>query len=414
MGDMPASQGEEPAEGTPLYVHLPFCAAKCAYCDFFSVAALGHDLAGMVDAVLAEASQRAPRRPRTVFLGGGTPSLLPLELLRRLLDGLHALTGFRDSAVEVTAECNPESLDRAKARGLVELGVDRLSIGVQSLRAPILELFGRVHSAQDALRAYDAARASGARSVSVDLIYAVPGQELVEWEEDLGRVLELGPDHVSAYNLAFEEETPFRRWLEEGRLVRCPEELELEYFQRTRARLTLAGLEPYEVSNFASSGHVCLHNVNYWENGDYVGIGPSAVSSTHGERRGNVRSVGDYRKALGASRPEEAASWRERLQPLERLGETWWLGLRTRAGVDPQAARARARWPEDATDGCDPASAIAAGLIEQGLLERTVAGRVRLTERGWPLADAVSREFIGLRVDARAADAAHGHAAHLG
>jgi oxygen-independent coproporphyrinogen-3 oxidase len=391
---MTALHRERAAEGTPLYVHLPFCAAKCHYCDFFSVAALGHDLAGMVEAVLAEARARAPLRPRTVFLGGGTPSLLPGELLRRLLDGLELLTGFRDSAVEVTAECNPESLDRAKAALLVELGVQRLSIGFQSLRAPILELFGRVHDVDDSLRAYDAARAAGPRSVNVDLIYAVPGQELGEWEADLARVIDLGPDHVAAYNLAFEEQTLFQRWLDEGRIVRCAEDLELEFFQRTRAQLAAAGLNAYEVSNFARSGHRCQHNVNYWENGDYLGVGPSAVSCTGGERRGNVRSVGEYRRALDAGRPEDAVNWRERLGPLERLGETWWLGLRTRDGVDPQAARARAGL---ALGEPDPVLTVAEGLLDLGLLERASDGRVRLSERGWPLADAVSREFIGLR-----------------
>lgn len=393
MSELP---GERAAEGTPLYVHLPFCAAKCPYCDFFSVAALGHDLGGMVEAVLAEAAARAPSRPRTVFLGGGTPSLLPGELQRRLLNGLDDLTGFRDSALEVTAECNPESLDRAKASLLVELGVDRLSIGFQSLREPILELFGRVHGVEDAFRAYDAARAARPRSVNVDLIYAAPGQVLEEWEQDLARVIGLGPDHVSAYNLAFEEETPFQRWLEEGRLARCPEELELEFFERTRAQLSAAGLNAYEVSNFSRSGHLCLHNVNYWENRDYVGIGPSAVSSIRGERRGNVRSVGDYRRALDAGRPEDAVVWRERLAPLERLGETWWLGLRTRQGVDPAAAWSRAGLTSSHPD---PALATAAKLVGQGLLEHTLDGRVRLTDRAWPLADAVSREFIGLRVE---------------
>lgn len=379
------------AEGTPLYVHLPFCAAKCPYCDFFSVAALGHDLEGMVEAVLTEARARAPRNPRTVFLGGGTPSLLPADLQRRLLDGLHEVTGFRDTAREVTAECNPESLDRAKARVLVELGVERLSIGFQSLRAPTLELFGRVHGVDDSFRAYEAARAAGARAVNVDLIYAAPGQALDEWREDLARVIALGPDHVSAYNLAFEEETPFARWLEEGRMQRCDEELELAFFETTRADLSEAGLEPYEVSNFSRSGQQCLHNINYWENGDYVGIGPSAVSLVDGERRGNVRSVGEYRRALDAGDPEGAVRWSERLEPRQRLGETWWLGLRTAAGVDPAHARARAGvGPEDDLE----ARATADTFVAEGLLEVADGGRYRLTRRGWPLADAISRAFV--------------------
>lgn len=377
-------------EGTALYVHLPFCAAKCTYCDFFSVAAEGQDLGGLVDAVLAEARVRAPWRPRTVFLGGGTPSLLPRDLLERLLDELHAQTGFRDSAVEVTAECNPESLDRDKARCLLDLGVGRLSIGFQSLREEALRLLGRVHGAQDALRAFEAARTAGASNLNVDLIFALPGQTAGDWCEDLARVQALRPEHVAAYNLAFEEETPFHRWLEEGRLERQPEDVELELFWATREQLRASGHGAYEISNFALDGYQCLHNLNYWANGDYAGLGPSAVSRYAGERRGNARSIAGYLE--GVSQATGPASWREQLEPLERLGETWWLGLRLESGVDPDVAR---RTAGCASDAIDPAQTVADRLLGLGFLERR-AGRYRLTQRGLPLADALAREFLGL------------------
>jgi oxygen-independent coproporphyrinogen-3 oxidase len=165
-------------------VHLPFCAAKCHYCDFFSLPDAGQDVDGMVTSILAEARQRAPREPRTVFLGGGTPSLLSREQLARLLDGLEECTGFRGAAVEVTAECNPESLDRDKARALLELGVTRLSIGFQSLRDEVLERFGRVHTSADSFRAFEAARSAGAQELSIDLIFAAPGHEPEQWAKD--------------------------------------------------------------------------------------------------------------------------------------------------------------------------------------------------------------------------------------
>ena len=377
-------------EGTPLYVHLPFCAAKCRYCDFFSVAEEGHDVDGMLSAILREAEARAPRSPRTVFLGGGTPSLLSGAQLERLLDGLHARTGFRDSAVEVTAECNPESLDRDKAARLLDLGVERLSIGFQSLHDEVLQLFGRVHSADDSFRAFEAARAAGVEHLNVDLIYAAPDQTVAQWEADLARVLALGPEHLSAYNLTFEEETVFRRWLDQGRLRKAPEELELALFEATRHLAQVAGLEAYEISNFASPGGQCRHNVNYWENGPYVGLGPSAVSRVGPRRSGNVKAIAAYRRR--ALETGEAEAWAESPEPLQRLGETWWLGLRLAEGLEPARARRTAGWDETLPD---PALPVAERLAGQGLLERG-GERWRLTPRGLPLADGVAREFLGL------------------
>ncbi|MCZ6597487.1 MAG: radical SAM family heme chaperone HemW [Planctomycetota bacterium] len=374
-------------EGTPLYVHLPFCAAKCPYCDFFSLPVEGQETAPVLAGLLREAEERAPRHPRTVFLGGGTPSLHTCEELAQLLDRLHAITGFRDSAEEVTAECNPESLDRDKAACLLAAGVDRLSIGFQSLRPKTLELFGRVHSVDQSFRAFEAARAAGCRRLSVDLIYAAPGQDLASWAEDLQRVVALGPDHLSAYALAFERATPFAAWLADGRIERADEELELALFRHTHRILAEHGLIPYEVSNFSSAQQECRHNVNYWRNGTYVGIGPSAVSKVGHTRRGNPRSIGAWLEAVDA-RPSRPA-WEETLPPRERLGETWWLGLRLVEGVEP----ARARRTAGFEDAADPAQAIARRLAADGLLQEQ-DGRFRLSHRGLPLGDAVAREFL--------------------
>jgi len=381
-----------PEPGTPLYVHLPFCAAKCHYCDFFSLPDEGQDVEGTVRAVLAEGASRGPHHPRTVYLGGGTPSLLSVELLEHLLDGLHDATGFRDSAREVTVECNPESLDEAKARRLLELGVTRFSIGFQSLHDDVLRLFGRVHDTAASFRAFEAARAAGARRIGIDLIFAVPGQRPDTWERDLERVLDLRPDHLSAYNLAFEEETLFKRWLDEGRLARQPEEVELELFLTTRRVAEGRGYTAYEVSNFAMKGEESLHNLNYWRNGPYVGIGPSAVSKAGHRRFGNVRALGPYRRLVERGRP--ATAWEETPSPATRLGETWWLGLRLQEGIDPAGARRRAG--VEATFLPDePDLGIALGLEEHGLLERS-GHAFRLTPRGLPLADAVAREFLAL------------------
>ena len=374
-------------EGTPLYVHLPFCAAKCHYCDFFSVPAEGQDRTAMIGAILAEAERFAPARPSTVYFGGGTPSLLDRPELERLLDGLDRISAFRSSAAEVSAECNPESLDREKARTLLDLGVTRLSIGIQSLRNEVLELFGRVHTAEDGLRAFHDAREAGAEDLNVDLIYAVPGQTREEWEADLDRVLDLEPDHLSAYNLTFEEETPFRRWLEEGKLARAAEETELDLFWTTRERTAARGLEAYEISNFARRGRPCRHNVNYWRNGTYLGIGPSAVSKIGNTRSGNLKGTGVYVRRI--SEGGNARAWSETPSAEKRLAETWWLGLRLRDGVRAEDARAAAGLERDE----DPALGVAESLASDGLLEKE-DGRFRLTARGLPLADWVAKRFL--------------------
>ena len=392
-----------PSPGTPLYVHLPFCAAKCHYCDFFSVplerggppvtaggAPNRWDVDGMVEAILAEARTRAPSAPRTVFLGGGTPSLLSVAQLTRLLDGLDELTGWRASATEVSAECNPESLDRDKARALLDLGVPRLSIGFQSLDDATLALFGRVHSVADSFAAYDAARAAGVQHLNIDLIYALPGQTAADWSRDLARVLALGPEHLSAYNLTFEEDTRFKRWLDQGRLTRSPEEVELEMLAATRALTAGAGLAAYEVSNHARAGEECVHNVNYWQNGAYVGLGPGAVSKVGQARAGNPRAIVPYLRRVAAT--GSALDWHEELAPLARLGETWWLGLRLAAGVAPEDARRVAGLDLMSAEE-DPAVAIADEHVALGLLD-VVEGRYRLTTSGLPVADAVARRFL--------------------
>jgi len=288
----------------------------------------------------------------------------------------------------VSFECNPESLDHDKAVALHELGVDRLSLGFQSLDPKTLELFGRVHDVDQALFAYDAARRAGFDSINIDVIYAAPGQRPERWRESLTRILDLAPDHLAAYNLAFERETLFSRWLEEGRIAPLEEEVELELFAITRELATRHGLPPYEISNYARPGKECRHNQTYWRNESYVGLGPSAVSHLDGERRGNVADVDEYLRRLELG--EQTHDWSERLAPRAKLGETWWLGLRTVRGVDPAEARRTAGWQEP----IDPALDLAQRLARQGLLEHVAGARYRLTPRAIPVADAVAAEFL--------------------
>ncbi len=379
-------------DGVALYIHLPFCAAKCHYCDFFSVPDEGQDIEGMIDAILTEAQLRAPLRPRTVFIGGGTPSLLSVPQLTRFLNGLDAMIGWRDSATEVTAECNPESLDVDKAKALLDLGVPRLSIGFQTLDDETLKLFGRVHSVDESFRAYQSARAAGIEHLNLDMIYAVPNQTADDWAHDLARVLDLGPEHLSAYNLTFEEDTRFKRWLDQGKLAKLPEQAELDMFHSTRELTAAAGLPAYEISNHGRPSEECAHNIGYWRNAEYVGIGPGAVSKVGQARAGNPRSIQPYLRRMKAA--GHATDWREDPDAHARLAETWWLGLRLAEGVHAGTARAVAGFPDDQED---PALEIAGNLVQQGFLETfdgAGAERYRLTSTGLPLADAVARQFL--------------------
>lgn len=393
-----------PAIGTALYVHVPFCVHKCGYCDFFSRPVDGEDVEGWVETLLREASLRAPQQPRTVFLGGGTPSLLEIDQLAHLFDALDEITSFRGSACEVSVECNPESLSGEKARALRELGVTRLSVGVQSLRDDLLRFFDRPHRAHEGEAALQVALSQGFTSVSADMIYAVPGQALASWREDLGQLAQTGVQHVSAYGLTFEEGTPLHARLARGELNRLPEDEDLEFFRLTRSRLREVGLDPYEVSNYSTSNHQCLHNINYWRNGEYVGLGPSAASRLGAIRFGNARSIKQWGEAVRSG--GQIPAWTDPLSPIRRLGETWWLGLRMSEGVDPAAARSTSGLGEpgslnrgtDLDEHPDPAESLAEQLAGGGWLERRQT-RWCLSERGLPVADAVAARFLAACVD---------------
>ena len=264
----------------------------------------------------------------------------------------------------------------------------RLSIGFQSLDDETLKLFGRVHTAAESFRAYESARTAGIEHVNVDLIYAIPGQTADGWSSDLGRVLDLGPDHLSAYNLTFEEDTRFKRWLDRGRLEAAEEEVELEMFHATRDLASSSGLIAYEISNHARPDEQCRHNVNYWRNGEYVGIGPGAVSKVAQTRSGNPRSISPYLHRIRGH--GHATEWSEVPEEVARVAECWWLGLRLKEGVDPAEVAKTASASEAAIEA---SVALATRLVGDGLLDRS-GDRFHLSDRGLPLADGVAREFL--------------------
>lgn len=372
-----------------LYVHLPWCVSKCRYCDFNSWAWRGQDFERHVDALLREAELRAADlAPQTLFLGGGTPTLLPPATLARLLAGLDAVTGFRASVREATIEANPESLGAETAAAARAGGIDRISIGVQSLRPEVLRAYDRAHDPAQALGAYEIARAAGFARVNLDLIYAFPGQDPGAWEEDLTRVLALLPDHLSCYELSFEPGTALTRLRDAGRFPPAEDsDLRRMLFDRTRDLCADAGLERYEVSNFARPGERCLHNLAAWRSLDYLGLGAGASSWRSGERRRNRERPEDYEAALAAGR--DPVEERARPDPRTAAFECLMMGLRLEqegvslarvariAGADP-----RALWPAEL-----------AALQRDALLEMD-GGRLRATPRGFVLLDGVLERLL--------------------
>lgn len=382
-----ASRPDTSRPGTSLYVHVPFCTVKCGYCDFNSyvVEDLGvHDV--FLQALEAELCATVlPEQPVSVFVGGGTPSLLSEPRLERLF----ALLGRHvdlHACPEVTMEANPESVTAGKMRLARAAGVGRVSMGVQSFDDVLLQRLDRVHSGARAREAFAELRAAGLTNVSIDLIFGVPGQTLGQWTADLEAALALAPDHVSCYSLTYEPGTRLHRDLLRGRVSRCDEEVDRAMFLHTRERLTAAGFAAYEISNFAGRGGPCRHNDHYWLQGDYVGVGPGAASHRAGVRSTNLKPVDAWARSALAGVPPVASA--ETLTPSQRAGEAMWLGLRRSAGVDLDDVAGRLGWPVRERFGALLGEHRARGWLAAD------GGRVRLTPAGVLVADRVGAAYL--------------------
>ena len=360
-----------------LYVHVPFCAAKCGYCAFYSEAGQAGQMADYVEAVLDELrSFRGEVRPETIFFGGGTPSLLPAGLWQRLLEGLGNTLALTD-VQEWTIECNPATVSTEKARLFRAFGVNRISMGVQALDDELLKTLGRVHSKKAALESYAKLRSAGFDNVNLDLMFGLPGQTLAQWEQTLAEAIALRPEHLSTYCLILEEDTEFWSLFQQG-LLKPNEELELAMYERAIQTLTAAGYPQYEVSNFARPGRECRHNIAYWEVRDYLGLGPSACSTVGDCRWQNVPDITRYIAALRAG--GSARCTEETLSARTRAGERAAFGMRMTAGVP-------AEWV------CDRWPGPIAELLSAELVQWR-NGRLQPTRRGILFADQIAAEFV--------------------
>ena len=313
--------------------------------------------------------------PETVFVGGGTPTALSVSQLERLFKGLQRHLDFTGVS-EFTIEVNPATVTARKADLLRGHGVTRVSMGVQSWDPGLLKVLGRVHDAEQVRKSFAILRAAGYDNINLDLIYGVPGQTLAQWEQSLQSTIELEPDHISAYCLTYEEDTEYFERLQRGEFRENTDQ-DAAFFEHGVELLSAAGYAQYEISNYAKPGHVCRHNIAYWEGADYLGLGPSAWS-TVGERRWqNVPDTAAYVRALQAgARP---ISTEELLPPETREAEKIAFGLRMNAGIDPAKLAGNHE--------------LVTTLREEGLLEDH-GPRVRLTERGRLLADEIAAQLI--------------------
>jgi len=356
-----------------VYVHVPFCSVRCDYCDFATWADRAHLIDAYVEAVVTDLErQRLAGAPvaSTVFLGGGTPSLLDGPQVARVLDAIPRIPG-----AEVTVECNPDAVDAERLAAYRAAGVDRLSFGVQSMSAHVLRALGRTHDPANVARAVDLARAAGFARLNLDLITGTPGETLEDWRRTLEGALALEPEHVSVYALTVEPGTPLGRRVASGAAPDVDEDAQADAYLLADAALTAAGYEWYEISNWARPGEECRHNLGYWLGGEWGAAGCAAHGFRAGRRWWNVRTPERYLERIAAG--ADPASGDEALGPDAAAEEAFGLGLRTRFGVrvDPRA------------DGA------LADLVAGDLVRRS-GDRIVLTPRGRLVASDVTARLV--------------------
>ncbi len=326
-------------ETVSLYVHIPFCHTRCHYCDFNTYAGMLPLREPYVRALLTEIGMAGaltklpggkPRRSRTIFFGGGTPSLLSVSQVSRILDACYNNFAV-DADAEITLEANPGTLSRDQLVGLRAAGVNRLSMGAQSFDAELLKTLGRIHSPKEITQAVHDAQAAGFTSINVDFMFGLPGQTMRQWRETIDRALDLHIEHLSLYSLIIEEGTPFYTWTHEGRITPGDEDLCADMYEYADERLQAAGYVNYEISNWSLPGFQSRHNLTYWHNLPYIGMGAGAYSSFGGRRFSDERDPAEYIRKLKAQQWPEVES--ETVDNAQAMSETAFLALRTAQGL---------------------------------------------------------------------------------
>lgn len=365
-----------------LYLHIPFCHTRCYYCDFNTYAGILPLREPYVRALLAEialAGEQARhddgslRRARTIFFGGGTPSLLTVTQIKRLLHACRAAFVLDEDA-EITLEANPGTLTLEQLVGLRAAGINRLSLGSQSFDAQLLKTLGRIHTPAEITQALSHARAAGFSSINLDFMFGLPGQSMRQWQETLAQALMLRPEHLSLYSLIIEEGTPFFDWAQEGRITPGDEDLSADMYEYADELLQAAGYVNYEISNWALPGHQSRHNLTYWRNLPYIGMGAGAHSFFAGKRFSNERDPQQYINTLKKQQLPVVES--ETIEATQEMSETAFLALRTASGLHLPTFEERFATPFASFVGNRLRIVEEAGLLEQE------EGWLRLSKRG--------------------------------
>ena len=398
-----------------IYIHVPFCQSRCAYCDFYSTTLFAHREA-YVDTVCRELRHRLPELKgesiKTIYFGGGTPSTLTIEELGRIITEIFSQSSILNACAseqnasllaisqqaqtsinevnfqfeEITLEANPDDLTEEYVKGLRTLPINRVSLGIQSFHDRTLRLVGRRHTAQEAIDAVRRLQQAGLTNISIDLIYGLPGESIEDWTYSLDQAIALGVKHISAYHLTYEEGTRLWRMQEQGLVAPIDEEQSIQSFELLREKLLAAGYEHYEISNFALPGYHSRHNSSYWQGTAYVGIGPGAHSYDGRNRRWNLSNLNNY---IATPQDEDVPHEVEHLTTDERYDERIITELRTAQGID--LTKLQADFGELYHTHC---LHCATPYIKRGQLQHTEDNHLRLTPKSIFISDAVMRDLL--------------------
>ncbi|MCT4507567.1 MAG: radical SAM family heme chaperone HemW [Tepidibacter sp.] len=372
-----------------LYVHVPFCLKKCNYCDFNSFKLNHEDKESYIESIITEIKLYSKKFDKdyfsTVFIGGGTPSILESEELRLLIDSIHSNFNITESA-EISIEANPGTLTKEKLNTLYSLGVNRLSMGLQSSNQKHLKFLGRIHSYEEFKENFEIARKVGFENINVDLMFSLPNQTFDEWKQTLEDVVDLKPDHISAYSLIIEEGTVFGSLYDEGRLELLDEELDLKMYYYTRDYLKENGYNQYEISNYAKDKKKCRHNILYWKCGQYLGLGPGSHSYLNEERFSNYKDIKTYCEKLRNFKLPIANV--EKLDKQDMIEEKIFMGLRMNEGINLEKFN-----QEFEVDFMKIYKNEVESLKSKGLI-KIINSRLSLTNKGIDISNKVFIEFL--------------------
>jgi oxygen-independent coproporphyrinogen-3 oxidase len=373
-----------------LYLHVPFCVKKCHYCAFISRAPGKNDLLEYPDLLMRELQlQASGAKPLdSIYFGGGTPSLLQPEQLALLLDGIAAQTGIQADA-EITLEANPGSVDHVSLRAFRDVGINRISLGIQSFDDNFLDCLGRIHTSAQSRQAFSDARKAGFKNVSIDLIHSLPGQSLDQWRSELQHAVKLCPEHISIYGLTVEEGTPFARIYPADSPELADDDLSADMFELADELLAESGFEHYEIANYARPGYRAQHNSGYWRRDGYLGLGVAAHSflrDGHGVRFSNPGTLEEYRRGVMAGQLTRVDE--HQLTPGDAMAEYMFLGLRLSEGVSLSAFEQEFGHTMESVYGSIPDDLVRLGLLIQN------EGMLTLTQRGMLLSNQVFSRFL--------------------